>query len=158
MQSPKQEKAEKPNLEKPKGKRGGAMPNSGGARAGAGRPAFVPTDKERQQAEVLSGYGLPLEHICVLIRDGINIDTLRAHFKKELVSGKAKANSMVGKTLYQKATGGDTTAMIWWSKTQMKWKESLEVDHTSSDGSMTPKASGMEAVYSLLERAAKNKE
>ncbi|MGL4647789.1 MAG: hypothetical protein ACRC1H_00165, partial [Caldilineaceae bacterium] len=32
------------------------------------------------------------------------------------------------------ATGGDTTAMIWWSKTQMKWSETQKVEHTGKDG------------------------
>ncbi len=40
----------------------------------------------------MSGYGLPHEHIAVLVRDGIHIDTLRSHFAEELVKGKAKAN------------------------------------------------------------------
>jgi hypothetical protein len=34
--------------------------------------------------------------------------------------------------LFQKATGGDTTAMIWWSKTQMRWSERIEL--TGADG------------------------
>jgi hypothetical protein len=115
-------------------KRGGPRPNSGGAREGAGRPAFVPTDKERQQVEALSGYGLPIEQIAVLVRDGIHVDTLRAHFQNELISGKAKANGQVGKTLFQKAMGGDTTAMIWWSKTQMRWAETQKHELTGKDG------------------------
>lgn len=114
---------EKPTVKK--SRRGGARyPNAGGAQPGAGRPAFVPTDKERKQVEAMSGYGLPIEQIAVLVRDGIHIDTLRAHFSQELIAGKAKANSAVGRTLFQRATtGGDTTAAIWWSKTQMRWKE-----------------------------------
>jgi hypothetical protein len=115
----------KPKLEeKPVVKKhGGARPGTGGAQPGAGRPAFEPVDAERKQVEALSGYGLPIEQIAVLVRDGIHVDTLRAHFTNELVSGKAKANGQVGKTLFQKAMGGDTTAMIWWSKTQMRWSE-----------------------------------
>ena len=96
---------------------------NGGARPGAGRPAFVPTDAERKQVEALSGYGLPFEQIAALIRDGINADTLSKHFSIELQSGKAKANAQVGKTLFQKVMAGDTTAAIWWSKTQMRWAE-----------------------------------
>ena len=88
----------------------------GGARPGAGRPAFKPTDEERKQVEALSGYGLPQEQIAILIRGGIHLDTLRTHFATELVAGKAKANGQIGKTLFQKAMGGDTAAMIWWSK------------------------------------------
>ena len=120
-------------------KRGGPRPNSGGARPGAGRPAFEPTDHERKQVEAMSGYGLPIEQIAVLVRDGIDYDTLRKHFAQELISGKAKANAQVGKTLFQKVMAGDTTAAIWWTKTQMRWAETHRLEHTSPDGSMTPK-------------------
>lgn len=108
--------------------------NYGGARPGAGRPAFVPTDAERKQVEALSGYGLPIEQIAVLVRDGIHVDTLRSHFAQELISGKAKANGQVGKTLFQKVMAGDTAAAIWWSKTQMRWKEVQHHEHTGVDG------------------------
>jgi len=119
-------KTEKPPLKK----RG---PN-GGVREGAGRPAFKPTDSERKQVEAMSGYGLPIEQIAVLVRDGIHVDTLRAHFATELISGKAKANSGVGRTLFQKAMGGDTAAMIWWSKTQMRWSETQRHEVSGADG------------------------
>ena len=101
---------------------------------GAGRPAFEASETERKQVEALSGYGLPLEQIAVLVRKGISVETLTKHFADELVSGKAKANSQVGRTLFQKATSGDTTAMIWWTKTQMKWSETQKVEHTGKDG------------------------
>jgi hypothetical protein len=110
-----------------------AGPN-GGARPGAGRKAFEPTDDERKQVEIISGYGLPLEQIAVLIRDGIDTDTLRKHFATELQSGKAKANAQVGKTLFQKVMAGDTTAAIWWSKTQMRWSEVQKHELTGADG------------------------
>jgi hypothetical protein len=122
-------KIEKPVVKKPDGRK-----NNGGAQPGAGRNPFEPTETERKQVEALSGYGLPLDQIAVLVRKGISVDTLTAHFAEELVSGKAKANSQVGRTLFQKATGGDTTAMIWWSKTQMKWSETQKVEHTGKDG------------------------
>jgi len=125
---------EKPVAKKQRGKNGGARPGTGGAMPGAGRPAFEPSETERKQVEALSGYGLPLDQIAVLVRKGISVDTLTTHFKDELISGKAKANSQVGRTLFQKATGGDTTAMIWWTKTQMKWSETQKVEHTGKDG------------------------
>jgi len=106
----------------------------GGARENAGRMAFEPTDAERKQVEAMSGYGLPIEQIAILVRGGIDADTLRKHFATELVAGKAKANSGVGRTLFQKAMGGDTAAMIWWSKTQMKWKETQAHELTGADG------------------------
>jgi hypothetical protein len=108
--------------------------NYGGAREGAGRPAFEPTDAERRQVEAMSGYGLPLGQIAALVRDGIDSDTLRKHFREELISGKAKANGQIGKTLFQKAIGGDTTAMIWWTKTQMRWSETMKHELTGAEG------------------------
>ena len=110
---------------------------NGGARPGAGRKPFEPTDHERKQVEAMSGYGVPIEQIAVLVRDGIDADTLRKHFAQELIAGKAKANAQVGKTLFQKVMAGDTTAAIWWTKTQMRWAETHRLEHTSPDGSMT---------------------
>jgi hypothetical protein len=115
-------------------KHGGARPGTGGAQPGAGRPKFEPVDAERKQVEALSGYGLPIDQIAILIRQGISVDTLRIHFATELVAGKAKANSGIGRTLFQKAMGGDTTAMIWWSKTQMRWAETQKHEITGADG------------------------
>jgi len=112
--------------------RGGPRPNAGGARPGAGRPAFEPTADERKKVETLSGYGLPMDQIAILIRDGISIDTLRAHFETELKSGKAKANVRIAQTLFQKAMSGSEAAMIWWTKSQMRWSERHEI--TGVDG------------------------
>jgi hypothetical protein len=122
----KKKTTEKSSLEKKK--------QNGGAREGAGRPAFEPTSAERKQVEALSGYGIPIEQIAVLVRDGIDADTLRKYFITELQSGKAKANAQVGKTLFNKVLAGDTTAAIWWSKTQMRWAETQKHELTGADG------------------------
>ena len=95
---------------------------------------FKPTDSERVQVEAMAGYGVPHDNIAAIIRDCIDSDTLKKHFKKELAQGKAKANAKVGQTLYQKATSGDTTAAIWWSKTQMGWKDTQTHEISGVDG------------------------
>ena len=92
-----------------------------------GRHSFEPTDEERKKVEDMAGFGVPFEHIAALVRDGIDTDTLALHFKSELLSGKAKTNGKVGQTLFQKCMDGDTTALIWWTKTQMRWREIKEV-------------------------------
>lgn len=107
---------------------------NGGAREGAGRKPFLPTDAERKQVEAMSGYGVPFEQIAALVRDGIDIDTLRKYFSPELINGKAKANAQVGKGIFQKAMAGDTTAQIWWSKTQMRWAETQKHEITGANG------------------------
>lgn len=104
----------------------------GGARPGAGQPPLCPTDEEREMVEKLSGFGLQQESIAAMVRDGIHVDTLRTHFKRELELGRAKANGKIGKTLFDKAMAGDTGSLIWWTKTQMRWAETQkhEIVHT----------------------------
>jgi len=92
-----------------------------------------PTDKTRQQAQSASGLGLPQDQIAALI--GIAPDTLRKHYDLELGLGKAQASAAVAKTLFNKATiGGDTTAMIWWTKAQMRWSETVKQVVTGENG------------------------
>lgn len=129
--------AENPKTKKktePRKGPGGPRANSGGARPGAGRPAYVPTDADRKQVEAMSGYGVPIEQIAAVTMGGISMETLYAHFREEMVAGKAKINAKIGQTLAQKALGGDTAAMIWWSKSQMRFKEKVELEHTGADG------------------------
>ena len=120
-------------LEKPP-----AINGHGGARAGSGRKPFVATDAERKQVEALAGVGLPHDQIGALLRDGVCVDVVRDNFAKELKAGKAKASAKIGQTLFNRAIGGETAALIWWTKSQMGWKEKRDLDVTSSDGTLTP--------------------
>ena len=92
-----------------------------------------PTDQLRKLVESSSGLGLPHEQIAILV--GIDDKTLRKHYRQELDIGKAKANSQIAKTLYQKATAGDTTSLIWWTKAQMGWGETNTTRLANADGS-----------------------
>ena len=92
----------------------------------------IPTDEQRRLVESTSGLGLPHESIAALV--GIDDKTLRKHYRKELDEGKAKANSQIAKTLYSKALAGDTTALIWWTKSQMRWSETVKQELTGADG------------------------
>lgn len=95
----------------------------GGARPGAGRKPFVPTEEDRQQVEKLAGLGLSQDQISALIQDGIAKNVLLEYFPRELELGKAKAHAKIGGKLFQKAMDGDTASLIWWTKTQMRWAE-----------------------------------
>ena len=101
-----------------------------------GAPTFKPTDDERKLVEQMTACGIPQESQCLVIRDGIDDKTLRKHFRRELDTAATKANVKVAGTLFNKAMGGDTTAMIWWSKTRMGWKETVKNENENS-GSMT---------------------
>ena len=96
----------------------------------AGQPAFKPTDDERKLVEQMTACGIPQESQCLVIRDGIDDKTLRKHFRRELDTAATKANAAVAGTLFTKAMSGDTTALIWWTKTRMKWSERQEIEHT----------------------------
>ena len=92
-----------------------------------------PTDDFRKQVEEASGLGLPQDQICALV--GISDVTLRKHYESELGLGKARASAQIAKSLFNKAIqGGDTTAMIWWTKAQMKWSETMRQELTGRDG------------------------
>jgi hypothetical protein len=95
------------------------------------RPEHTPTDETRDQ--VLRGViaGVDQDRIAAIL--GIAPKTLRKHYRDELDHGKAKANMAVGGSLYQKAIGGDTTAAIFWAKTQMGWRETQNVNQTNVD-------------------------
>ncbi|MBC8158278.1 MAG: hypothetical protein H8E94_02990 [Alphaproteobacteria bacterium] len=95
---------------------------------------FKPTDEERQLVTQMCAVGIPQESICLVVRDGIDDKTLRKHFRRELDTAKIKANAKVGGTLFNKAMAGDTTAAIFWAKTQMGWKETNATEITGKDG------------------------
>jgi hypothetical protein len=93
-------------------------------------PAHKPTEERRRQVEQASGLGLPHDQIV-----GISDETLRKYYKTELAVGKAKASAQVAKTLFNKAVQqGDTTAMIWWTKAQMRWTETQRHENSGPDG------------------------
>ena len=98
----------------------------------AGRPKFKVTPENIKQVELLSGLGVPQEQIASII--GCSVDTMVLYFKEQLVNGKAKANSQIGQMLFKKALGGDTTALIFWAKTQMRFKETSVQEIGGIDG------------------------
>lgn len=124
----------KPKIEKPTLKKQDGRKNNGGARENAGRKEFQPTKQDRKVVESMSGFGIPIKQIAALVREGISVDTLTKHFEKELVLGKANANTKVAQTLHQKAIDGDVTAAIFWAKTQMGFKETKKHELGGEDG------------------------
>lgn len=127
---------------------------NGGARPGAGRKPFEPTAREREQVEAMAGYGVPHEQIASLVGDGIHKETLYKYFRRELDQGKAKANAKIGQTLFQQAVNGNTAAAIWWSKSQMGWRETQQIDHTTNGESIN----AMSPAQAAIERFKKSNE
>ncbi len=104
-----------------------------------GRPAHKPTDAQRKMVESMSAYGVPQMDISKVI--GIERSTLQKHYREELDTATAKANSRVAQSLYNKALGDGSsavTAAIFWLKTRGGWRETSNVNHISEDGTMSP--------------------
>jgi hypothetical protein len=97
-----------------------------------GRPPRQFTAEERNQAEVLSGIGLPHRQIAVLI--GCDEKTLRKHLGEELTRGDAKATAKIAQCLFGKAMSGDTASMIFWMNVRAGWSERVVQEHTGPGG------------------------
>ena len=82
-----------------------------------GRPAFKPTDEQREQVIALSSNGLPHIQIAQII--GCAPKTLRKHFREELNIGKIKANAKVAGALYQSALDGNVKAQTVCRQTKL---------------------------------------
>lgn len=102
-----------------------------------GRPRHSPTKAARDTVKMHAMVGTPQEQIAAVL--GITDKTLTKYYRRELDTALIQANAQIGGALYNKAIGGDTTAQIFWMKTRAGWSEKQQLDHTSSDGSMTPK-------------------
>lgn len=98
-------------------------------------PPHEPTRATRELVQLHTMVGTTQETIASII--GIDPKTLRKYYRDEIDQSKAKANATIGGALFNKAKAGDTAAMIFWMKTQAGWRERQEVDHSSSDGSMS---------------------
>jgi len=115
----------------------------------------TPTAENRIEVKTLASLGMPQEDIAAFI--GISHVTLRKHYSDELKMSAIKANATVGKYLFSLASGqalkhgathGDCrTAAIFWAKTRMGWRETNHHDHTSSDGSMSPREITIKPVH-----------
>ena len=100
------------------------------------KPPHEPTEATRQTVQLHTMVGTTQADIARVL--DIDEKTLRKYYRDELDLAKSKANATIGGALFNKAKGGDTAAMIFWMKTQAKWAERHELDHSSTDGSMTP--------------------
>ena len=100
------------------------------------KPSHEPTDAQRQLVQLHTTVGTTQAVIADIL--GIDLKTLRKHYRAELDQAKSKANATIGGALFNKAKGGDTAAMIFWMKTQAGWRERQEIEHSGPDGGAIP--------------------
>jgi len=105
------------------------------------RPAFKPTDEQRDRVRELASVGVPQDDICKVVRNEngkpINRRTLRKHFAAEIEEGNIHANAEVAGALFKKATGGgqgSVIAAIFWLKSRAGWKETQSVELSGPNG------------------------
>jgi len=115
---------------------------------------------------MLAGLGLCHHDICLLIinpntNKPLSEKTLRKKFTRELDIGSVKTNAAVVKALYIKATKGDVTAAIWWTKCRMGWKDTSRNDvpppvvNINLSEYSDEQLDAIEAALEALERAKK---
>lgn len=75
---------------------------------GRGRPAYVPTDDDREKVQILRAQGMSKEAIAEAL--GIHYQTLATHFSMDLEVAVAKKTAEVMMARYRAAVGGSVPA------------------------------------------------
>lgn len=101
----------------------------------AGKPAHVPTDEIRKYVESMVMSGIPQERIAKVIN--IDVKTLYKYYRFELDCGKDVAVQKVAQTLFDKALSGDVSSMIFYLKTQGRWREPKDEDDAGKQPNVT---------------------
>lgn len=123
---------------KPKqaGRPKGATKDQAFCKRGPGKK-HEPNDVQRNTVMMHTLLGTPKQQIAKLL--GITLPTLKKCYKEELELGQSKANATVAGKLYNKAVNSnDTTAQIFWLKTQAGWNEQQNIKWEADPNANTP--------------------
>lgn len=93
-----------------------------------GRPAYEPTDEHRKVVRVMVSAGVEQARICAVL--GIDLKTLRKHFRREIDVAADEANATVVARLY-KMTETNIRAVEFWLTNRGKkdgWAHTQKVD------------------------------
>jgi hypothetical protein len=110
-----------------------------------GRKPHQPDDRLRGLVKWLRIAGYREDQVA----EAMSLDpkTLRKHYREELDNAKARTDAMVASSIVMNAVGGpkhewqkaNMTAAIWYTKTQMGWREpKQEVEHSGAVGVYDP--------------------
>lgn len=129
-----------------------------------------PTAEQRNNVEVMSGYGLPYEQIAIVV--GISKPTLIKHYRADLDRGLARINLQIGRSTVQQAVGSpaeydtkgrvvreeikpDKSVAIFMSKVRLGYRENIRVEVDFLDRYDLSKLSTeeLELVLALLTKA-----
>ena len=97
------------------------------------RTPHQPTEKQRQMVQIAKAAGLTDDQVSGLI--GIDLKTLRKHYRSELDNANSRAIAAVAANLYKRATSDAKEAVpaaIFWLKTRGGWREVEQQPQASS--------------------------
>lgn len=95
---------------------------------------YEPTPEQRRTVRTMAGFGIPQPEVAGFL--GIDMKTLRKHFREELDRGVVEANAKVAQSLFQMATQGkNVAAAIFWLKIRAGWRERVEIQPILGDAS-----------------------
>jgi len=107
----------------------------GGARPGAGKPLYQPTQADRATVQNLAAVGVPHAEIarCIGTR-GISEPTLRKHFRRELDVSLNEVKALAMSGLVKGLKNGEAWAVCFTLKTRAGWKETQGIQHSGPGG------------------------
>ena len=94
------------------------------------KPPHEPTRATREAVKIHAMVGTRQEFIADIL--GFDPMTLRKYYRAELDQSLAQANATIGGSLFNKAKGGDTAAMIFWLKTRAGFREKEPEDEPNT--------------------------
>ncbi len=103
-----------------------------------GKPAWVPTKEQLEQAHKLAGLGLNKKQIAEAL--GIGYSTLMdkqneyPEFEEAINKGRAQGIAHVAGKLMAKVSALDTASIIFYLKTQAGWREGQTIEMTGANG------------------------
>ncbi len=86
-----------------------------------GSDKHVVTAENIKLVKALVTHGVQTKFICLHL--DISEPTLIKHYRQHMAEARTTAHSKVGQSLFKQAINGNTSAAIFYAKTQMGWKE-----------------------------------
>jgi hypothetical protein len=97
---------------------------------GAGKPPYVPTDKDRAVVKIMVAGGIQYPFIAESLR--ISPKTLQRHYAHELKFGAAEANATVVARLFKQTETNIRATEFWLTNRDRKnWQHTQRVDLTA---------------------------
>jgi hypothetical protein len=88
-----------------------------------GRPAYVPTEADRNTVKNLAAAGIPQRVICTCLSKPLDEKTLRKHFGTEIAISEPMVTAVAMSKLYSAIMAGEAWAICFWLKCKGGFQE-----------------------------------